>query len=52
MTRTFTKTTSDSPLKFTALCIAIALGWIVQGAPILAEEATLASAQMIFSHVC
>ena len=57
MTRSFSKATTDSPLKLTALCVAIALGWMVHGAPGHAEADTelamdIEMVEMAMAHIC
>lgn len=55
MTRSFSKATTDSPLKLTTLCAAIALGWMVHSAPGHADAEYMAQAempQMAMAHIC
>lgn len=55
MTRSFSKSTTNGPLKLTTLCIAIALGWIVHGTPGVAEaDQVIATSdvEMAMAHIC
>ncbi len=51
MTRSFSKDTSHSALKLTSLCIAIALGLVVHGAPSLANSTSNATFGVAMVHM-
>jgi len=46
MTRSFSKNTAHSQIKLTALCFAMVLGWMVHGAPTLADNMAVATAEI------
>lgn len=54
MTRSFSKSNAGGQIRLTALCVAIALGWMVHGAPSLADNTQIATADttMAMAHIC
>ena len=56
MTRSFSKSHAHASLKLTTLCLALALGWMVQGKAATPEAetqmATTADTELAMAHIC